>query len=113
MIYTAGVPTPAWRAMYVRLLRELKLGVPVYHWGDIDEGGFWIAASLAHDASGAGHKIKPWLMWPADLPLARRTIAKPGTIARIKHFAMAAGWQDLGEAIAAAGFTVEQEGLAE
>lgn len=112
LIYTAGMPTPAWRAMYVRLLKGLPVDVPVYHWGDIDEGGFRIAATLANDANGAGHELKPWLMHPDDVPIERRTVAKPETLVRIKHFAAAAGWAELGAAVAEAGFTVEQEGLA-
>jgi hypothetical protein len=112
LIYTAGMPTPAWRAMYIRLLKDLPVDVPVYHWGDIDEGGFRIAASLANDAKDAGYVLKPWLMHPDDVPLERRTVAKPGTLLRIKHFAAAAGWAELGELLAQAGFTVEQEGLA-
>jgi hypothetical protein len=44
VLYTAGMPSPAWRAMYVRLLSSLPPDVPVFHWGDIDEGGFRIAA---------------------------------------------------------------------
>ena len=43
LIYTAGMPSPAWRAMYMRLLVNLPLGTPVLHWGDVDEGGFRIA----------------------------------------------------------------------
>lgn len=112
LIYTAGMPTPAWRAMYVRLLEDLPVDVPVYHWGDIDEGGFRISATLASDAKNAGHVLKPWLMHPDDVPLERRTVAKPGTLLRIKHFAAAAGWGELGDSVAEAGFTVEQEGLA-
>lgn len=112
LIYTAGMPTPAWRAMYGRLLKDLPTDVPVYHWGDIDEGGFRIAATLANEANGAGHALKPWLMHPDDVPLDRRTVAKLGTLMRIKHFAAAAGWAELGELVAEAGFTVEQEGLA-
>lgn len=112
LIYTAGMPTPAWRAMYVRLLKDLPVDTPIYHWGDIDEGGFRIAATLASDANGSGHTLKPWLMHPEDVPLERRTVAKLGTLMRIKHFAAAAGWAELGELVAGAGFTVEQEGLA-
>ena len=37
-IYTAGMPSPAWRAMYVRLLAGLPLGTPVKHWGDVEIG---------------------------------------------------------------------------
>ena len=111
LIYTAGMPSPAWRAMYLRLLAELPAHVPVFHWGDIDEGGFRIAATLAQDARTVGHTIQPWSMHPEDVPTELRRKATPHTLDRIRHFANAAGWAALGEAVAVAGFTVEQEGL--
>lgn len=111
LIYTAGMPSPAWRAMYLRLLAELPAHVPVFHWGDIDEGGFRIAATLAQDALTVGHTIQPWSMHPEDVPTDLRRKATPHTLDRIRHFANAAGWVSLGEAVAVAGFTVEQEGL--
>jgi hypothetical protein len=112
LIYTAGMPSPAWRAMYIRLLRELPASVSVFHWGDIDEGGFRISATLAQDALTVGHTIQPWSMHPDDVPEDLRRRATPRTLDRIRRFALAAGWSELGEAVAAAGFTVEQEGLA-
>lgn len=111
LIYTAGMPTPAWRAMYSRLLSSLPPKVPVYHWGDIDEGGFRIASILAREAKSAGHILQPWKMHPDDVPADRRVSAKPHTLERIKHFASVAGWAALGDDIAKAGFTVEQEAL--
>jgi hypothetical protein len=111
LIYTAGMPSPAWRSMYKRILTELPSDLPVYHWGDIDEGGFRIAATLAQDARTVGHSIQAWSMHPEDVPVDLRRKATPHTLERIRHFAKAAGWADLGAAIAAAGFTVEQEGL--
>lgn len=111
LIYTAGMPSPAWRAMYLRLLAGLPAHVPVFHWGDIDEGGFRIAATLAQDARTVGHTIQPWSMHPEDVPTELRRKATPHTLDRIRHFANAAGWPALGEAVGVAGFTVEQEGL--
>lgn len=111
LIYTAGMPSPAWRSMYRRILAALPSDVPVCHWGDIDEGGFRIAATLAQDARMVGHSVQPWSMHPDDVPADLRSKATPHTLERIRHFANSAGWTDLGEAIAVAGFTVEQEGL--
>ena len=111
LIYTAGMPTPAWRSMYVRLLKGLPESVPVYHFGDIDEGGYRIAAILAREAQSAGHILQPWKMHPDDVPMDRRVEARPHTLERIKRFASAAGWELLGIAVAQAGFTVEQEAL--
>lgn len=111
LIYTAGMPSPAWRAMYIRLLTDLPAKVPVFHWGDIDEGGFRIAATLAQDARTVGHTIQPWFMHPEDVPTDLRRKATPHTLDRIRHFARTAGWDALGESVAQAGFTVEQESL--
>ena len=111
LIYTAGMPTPAWRAMYIRLLGSLPQDVPVYHWGDIDEGGFRIAAILACEAQLSGHILQPWKMHPDDVPMDRRVEAKPHTLERIRHFSSMAGWGALGNEVALAGFTVEQEAL--
>lgn len=111
LIYTAGMPTPAWRAMYVRLLKSLPQDIPIYHWGDIDEGGFRIAAILVHEARSAGRTVKPWKMHPDDVPQDMRVEARPHTLERIQRFASAAGWEELGVNVAQAGFTVEQEAL--
>ena len=111
IIYTAGMPSPAWRAMYRRLLRDVPAGTPVLHWGDVDEGGFRIAARLAEEATHAGHTLQPWRMRPEDVPEEMRRKAQPSTLERMRRFAAAAGWVPLGEAVVAAGFTVEQESL--
>ena len=111
LVYTAGMPSPAWRAMYARILKNLPPSVSVYHWSDIDEGGFRIAAALAQEANKAGRTLLPWKMHPDDVPTERRRKASAYTLSKIMHFAEIAGWHDLGAAVAAAGFTVEQEGL--
>jgi hypothetical protein len=111
LIYTAGMPSPAWRAMYIRLLKGIPNDVPIFHWGDVDEGGFRIASTISHDALIAGHTLEPWKMSPNDVPQVLRCGASEHTLNRIRHFATAAGWSALGDAIADAGFTVEQEGL--
>jgi len=111
LLYTAGMPSPVWRAMYARLLDSLPKDTPVYHWGDVDEGGFRIATTLARDAVSAGHILKLWKMHPEDVPEDLRRKASVHTLERILQYASAAGWQELGEAIVKAGFTVEQESL--
>ena len=112
LIYTAGMPNPPWRLMYGRILINLPLDVPVYHWGDIDEGGFRIASVIAQEAVKFGHTIKPWAMHPDNVPEVHRRPASPNTVNRMVHFAQVAGWHALGEAITEAKFTVEQESLA-
>ncbi|WP_110947765.1 Wadjet anti-phage system protein JetD domain-containing protein [Pseudomonas bohemica] len=111
LIYTAGMPSPAWRAMYHRLLTGVRPGTPIYHWGDVDEGGFRIASVLAKTSSAAGHTLLPHAMTPDHVPEKMRRSASKRTLMRMKHFAEAAGWPDLGEDLFKAGFVVEQEAL--
>lgn len=111
MIYTAGMPSPAWHLMYKRLLRSLPLTTSVYHWGDVDEGGFRIASKIAAAALTEGFSLQPHGMSPDDVPLEMRVKASKRTLDRIYHFACAAGWSELGWALREAGFVVEQEAL--
>ncbi|HXA47136.1 MAG TPA: Wadjet anti-phage system protein JetD domain-containing protein, partial [Burkholderiaceae bacterium] len=109
-LYTAGMPSPAWRAMYLRLLSELPLSTPVLHWGDVDEGGFRIAAFLSRCAAEASHILLPWKMRPADVPEAQRRAASTCTVERMVKYAGEAGWDDIGHELAEAKFVAEQEG---
>ena len=111
LLYTNGMPSPAWRLMYLRILKDIPTDVPVYHWGDVDEGGFRIAARLAQDALTVGHIIKPWRMHPSEIPVELRCKTTKYVLNRIRYYADAAGWPELGKAVEEAGFTVEQEGL--
>src|SRR5690606_18825995 len=89
LIYTAGMPSPAWKAMYKRLLSRVPSTTSVYHWGDVDEGGFRIAASLAADAASCGHHLRPKSMNPEDVPEDMRRPASERTLQRMRHFAEA------------------------
>ena len=111
LIYTAGMPSPAWKAMYGRLLETLAPTTPVYHWGDVDEGGFRIASTIAAVAGGIGFSLQPYRMSPEDVPLEMRVKASARTLERIHHFACAAGWPELGQAMRHAEFIAEQEAL--
>ncbi|WP_114970402.1 Wadjet anti-phage system protein JetD domain-containing protein [Rhodoferax ferrireducens] len=111
LIYTAGMPSPAWRAMYMRLLVSLSPATPIFHWGDVDEGGFRIASTIAAVTKAAGFKLQPYAMSPDDVPTAMRVKASARTLERIHHFACAADWPDLGRSVLEAGFVAEQEAL--
>lgn len=110
VLYTAGMPSPAWRAMYVRLLSSVQSGLPVCHWGDVDEGGFRIAAHLSRAAAEAGHVLQPWLMRPSEVPAAQQRPASPAVVDRMVTYANAAGWSDLAKEIADTQIVAEQEG---
>ncbi|MBC7379974.1 MAG: DUF2399 domain-containing protein [Burkholderiaceae bacterium] len=111
LIYTAGMPSPAWCSMYQRLLQSLPVVTEVNHWGDVDEGGFRIAARIAKVARESGHSLRPHHMSPEDVPEQMRVPASAATLIRMQRFASAAGWLELAAAVVAAGFTAEQESI--
>lgn len=110
LIYTAGMPSPAWREMYIKLLRDIPDGVQIAHWGDFDEGGFRIAAFLARAAAEVGKTIQPWRMHPTEIPQSKQRATTNRTVERMAGFALQAGWNDIAEAILRARFVAEQEG---
>jgi len=114
LLYTGGMPSPAWRAAYARILRSLAPTTPVFHWGDIDEGGFRIAAVLAATAREAGHALQPWLMSPEVLPATVAHDAAtpdPAALAAMQRWATRAGWPQVAEALARRPLRLEQETL--
>lgn len=62
LLYTGGMPGPAWCQAYKTLLSKLPQQVDVYHWGDIDRGGFRIANRLAVCCDSARIRLKPYNM---------------------------------------------------
>ncbi|WFC41013.1 Wadjet anti-phage system protein JetD domain-containing protein [Pseudoxanthomonas sp. SE1] len=114
VVYTGGMPSPAWRRAYARLLRSLPPDVPVWHWGDIDEGGFRIAAVLAETVTASGHRLQPWQMSPADvLPIPGHDASVPASdvLQAMCRWAERAGWAGVAEALRAQPLHLEQEAL--
>ena len=95
----------------LQVQESLPPATPVLHWGDVDEGGFRIASTIAAVCQAAGFKLQPYAMSPNDVPSAMRVKASARTLERIHHFACAAGWPDLGRSVLEAGFVAEQEAL--
>lgn len=112
LVYTAGMPSPAWRALYRRILAGLPTVAQVYHWGDIDEGGFRIAATLAADVRQQQRTLQPWLMSPASVPEPMRSEAVPSAaLARMSYWASAAGWETIATELQKNPLRMEQEAL--
>ena len=61
-VFTGGMPSPAWVAGFRRLTEKLSQSATFYHWGDIDVGGFRIAARLQEVAMSPDVSLQPWLM---------------------------------------------------
>jgi hypothetical protein len=116
VIYTAGMPSPAWRAAYGRALdavTALGAGTAVYHFGDLDVGGLRIAATVSRAAREHGCRIVPWQMAPSDY-LAQTVSLKPVASAvaqEMVRWALAADWNTLASAITANPGAAEQEAL--
>lgn len=110
LLYTGGMPSPPWRAFYARVLHGLPASTHLYHWGDLDEGGFRIAAALSAVAADAGRSLHPWRMSPQDAP---PDAATPTAAALEKMIASArrAGWHALAAALQANPVSVEQEAM--
>ena len=114
LLYTGGMPSPAWRAAYTRILACLPPALPIYHWGDIDEGGFRIAAKISETAAKAGKKLQPWLMAPGALPDEVYAAAPRPTapqLARMCRWATLAGWEGVSAALQLRPIQLEQEHL--
>ncbi len=114
LLYTGGMPSPAWRAAYTRLLAGLPADAALYHWGDIDRGGFRIAAKLAETARHAGRRLQPWLMAPGDVSadiLSAAEKPEPAVLNTMCEWACSVGWDDVATALRATPLTLEQERL--
>jgi len=114
LIYTGGMPSPAWKRAYLKLLGGLSKKVPVFHWGDIDQGGFRIAAAIVETAASIGRKCQPWLMSPAQLStaLAEQAVTPPSvTLVAMKLWAERAGWQAIAKELGNTPILLEQEAI--
>lgn len=66
LIYVAGNPTPSLLDAYGRIIQSVS-PKSVMHWGDIDVGGFRIAARLAERAKSLGLDLHLWKMNAAEI----------------------------------------------
>lgn len=109
MLYTGGMPSPSWCHAYARILDSLPESIPVYHWGDIDQGGFRIAAHIRHKCIHR-HSFHPWLMDAEQLDGTTYSEATQATRTNMAQHACDAGWDALSKRMLPR--TVEQEGIA-
>ncbi len=113
LIYTGGMPSPAWRNFYERLLASLPVETMLYHWGDIDEGGFRIAAHLAAIAKTSGKRLHPWLMSPQDVAHHGLDAETPSAtcLKKMTDWAEKADWSELASALMQTPIRIEQEAM--
>jgi len=109
ILYTGGMPSPSWCRAYATILESIPSHISVYHWGDIDQGGFRIAAHIRRKCIHR-HAFLPWLMDATQLSgtaLSEVTEAERSRMARHAHDA---SWDALSRHMLAQ--TIEQEGIA-
>lgn len=66
VLYTAGMPSPSFLTIYAKTLEFATASTQIYHWGDIDLGGYRIADALMRAARLVGKNLLLWNMNPED-----------------------------------------------
>lgn len=110
VIYTAGMPSPSFIHLYGAVLVSAPLDMPIYHWGDIDLGGFRIADVLANSADRCGKRLSLWNMNPAKVKdLHKWRDLSSSDIPLIRAIAIKHGWLDELDGVEATQASYEQE----
>lgn len=111
VIFAGGMPSPAWRQVYAAILSSIESCTPLYHFGDLDVGGFRIAKVIADVAGSHGRAVQPWLMNPAAIIQLGYKLkpAKNAQVAAMHKLCEELGWQHVAAAIATDPGLLEQE----
>lgn len=111
IVFTAGMPAPSFMAFY-RMLVTAAARCALLHWGDIDPGGFRIAAVLARAARECSRTLTLWSMrsdaWPKELAYRSLTAAD---VSEIESICRVHQWVNEGVAIRHTAVGFEQEAL--
>lgn len=109
VLYTAGMPSPALLRVYRLIMAAMKQGSRRFHWGDIDLGGFRIAAAFARTADSP---LSLWSMDPAEFPsvTARKSLSNDEK-REIVRIGEQWGWEQLAQRIYDDGRAIEQEAI--
>lgn len=109
ILYTGGMPSPSWCRAYATILESIPSHISVYHWGDIDQGGFRIAAHIRRKCIHR-HAFLPWLMDATQVSGTAFSEVAETERSRMARHAHDAGWDALSRHMLAQ--TIEQEGIA-
>ncbi|MBT2748648.1 MULTISPECIES: Wadjet anti-phage system protein JetD domain-containing protein [unclassified Lysobacter] len=108
VLYTGGMPSPSWCRAYGRILEAVPGRIQVFHWGDIDQGGFRIAAHLKRKCVQR-HAFLPWLMDANDQDREAASDVTEDARRNMARHAHEAGWNALSLCMPA--LKIEQEGI--
>jgi hypothetical protein len=109
LLYTGGMPSPSWLGLYRVLLAALPPGAAVWHWGDIDGGGFRIANRLAMSCAEAGRTLLLHSM-AVGSALVRRAMAE-AEVGQVASICERWGWGQELAFVAELRVALEQEGM--
>lgn len=109
ILYTGGVPSPAFRNAYQAIIQGLRPDTLFWHWGDIDEGGLRIAQMISELLTPEA-TLLPWLMNPAGVESQYLNGEAPeAVIKRMLYLARKLGWHNVADGIKRHPGRVEQE----
>jgi len=111
VIYTGGMPSPAWQQVYAKALQALPDGIPAYHFGDLDVVGFRIAHAIAQTASTQSRTLLPWLMDPVQLKQQGHSLyeATDSQVDEMRRWCQRIGWDVVADHLLTSPGRLEQE----
>lgn len=108
IVYIAGSPTPSFLSAYNRILRYVK-PIEVMHWGDIDVGGFRIAARLSDSIESEGYKLHLWKMNPSEFAICQNFPDSEKKVEEVLAICEKHGWISEAEGLRQTPLFQEQE----
>lgn len=112
LLYSNGMPSPSWKRFYDRVLDGLPDTCQSIHWGDIDVGGYRVAAQIAVLCRARGRKLHLYMMNPVRHPKehSRRALEQQ-EMAYMLRLAKEWEWEDELKGIQEQPLAYEQEAL--
>lgn len=107
LLFSAGMPSPAWLKAYGVILDSVPADTPLFHWGDTDVGGVRILGKLDDFAKGHRRRVAPFQMG-ARGSTSHRTLAAADA-RYLARLATEHGWQQLAEHFGSSLDTFEQQ----
>ncbi|MCA3000632.1 MAG: hypothetical protein ING68_03940 [Rhodocyclaceae bacterium] len=114
LLYTGGMPSPSWKRVYRLLLNSISKETRIFHWGDIDAGGFRIADHLADCADDAGRRLELHSVFPEPLSESftpARRVLTDIEVATIEKICVRRNWGESRSWVLHHRVAVEQESL--
>lgn len=113
VLYTGGMPSPSWKKVFAAFVKALPATSTIWHWGDIDAGGFRIADHIATCCVAQGRTLALHRMAvPSNLDFSAENAPrplKPNELASIRKVCEPRGWIAEVQALVQRPYAIEQE----